>query len=284
MSPLIRAGKLIKEPLILETPRLRSEADRRRGPVTAVKADPVAIETGMTFDHTAVTADRSHPMHESMPMHNDMSASAEQHHSDLMSGRIGAAAAAAALTYVEYKERIQQEIDAQREAAVADGYREGEVRAREQIEAEYAERIQNLGAIIASARQQLDSDVEALHEIGVEVVYEAVLKLLGTALVTRAGAHAAVREVIRRAKDTTRLVVRLSPADFEELNGGRTALLENLNGAAVEVLPDERVELGGCLLETPAGNLDGRMEVQLQCLRETLLSARARRPDGGAIA
>jgi flagellar assembly protein FliH len=44
----------------------------------------------------------------------------------------------------------------------------------------------------------------------------------------------------------------------------------------VEIAADDRVELGGCLLETPSGTLDSRLEVQLANLRRTLLEARSR--------
>ena len=269
MSPLIRAGKLVEEPWILATRRSQGSAERENlSDVKPVSADFIERETSDAFDHTAALVRDTESLSDG--------GEALLRGSVLAEG-VGAGVAAAALTYAEYKERFQQELESQRETVAEEGYREGETRAREQVEAEYAEKLQSLASVLASARQALDNDVEALHEIGAEVVYEAVLKLVGSALVTRAGAHATIREVIKRAKDTTRLIVRLSPVDFEELNGERSLLLENLNGAAVEIVDDERVELGGCLLETPAGNLDGRLEVQLQCLRETLLSARARR-------
>src|SRR6266542_2940076 len=87
---------------------------------------------------------------------------------------------------------------------------------------------------------------------------------------------AAAREAVRRARDRSRLIVRVSPADFDVIRQNRDEILEGLEAGHVEIAADDRVELGGCLLETPSGNLDSRLEVQLANLRRTLLEARSR--------
>ena len=93
-----------------------------------------------------------------------------------------------------------------------------------------------------------------------------------------------VRQVIRRTKERTKLVVRVSPADWSILEGNEAALVEGLSVDAVELFADDRVQVGGCLLETPAGNLDGRLEVQLAGLREALVNARAAESEGETVA
>jgi flagellar biosynthesis/type III secretory pathway protein FliH len=45
------------------------------------------------------------------------------------------------------------------------------------------------------------------------------------------------------------------------------------------LLSDDRVLLGGCLIETSGGTLDGRLETQMQQLRDTLLAARRMLPE-----
>ncbi len=76
--------------------------------------------------------------------------------------------------------------------------------------------------------------------------------------------------------DRERLVVRVSPRDHELL-AAEGLKPKNGDAHAVELLADERVELGGCLIETGGGTLDGRLETQLKRLRDTLLGA-ARAP------
>jgi flagellar assembly protein FliH len=128
-------------------------------------------------------------------------------------------------------------------------------------------------------RIAFERDLDGLAEIGAEIAFEAVTRIIGRSYLDHEGITAVVREVIGHAKDRSRLVIRVSPADYHELIETRESLTENGNSRSIEILADDRVELGGCLLETPAGNLDGRLEVQLQQLRDTLLNARLRRSE-----
>ena len=97
----------------------------------------------------------------------------------------------------------------------------------------------------------------------VEIAFEAIGKILGESLARRDGVQAVVREVIRGVREREHLVVRVSPRDHELLarEGFKP---KNGDAQAIELLADDRVELGGCLIETAGGTLDGRLETQLQ--------------------
>jgi len=179
-------------------------------------------------------------------------------------------------TYDEFMQQFEHELVKARAQAFEDAAEQGKSEGREQGAAEYAEQLASLAALIASARKSLDQGIDGVADIAVEIVYEAVAKIIGEHMTERDGVLAAVREVMHKAKERSRLVARVAPHDFEILNGDRSRLIEGLNVGEVEVVADERVRMGGCLLETPAGNLDGRLEIQLGQLRDVLLSARAR--------
>ena len=70
------------------------------------------------------------------------------------------------------------------------------------------------------------------------------------------------------------MLVKVAPQDFELLNARRRELLEDGSASEVELVADEQVKWGGCVLEGTSGNLDARLETQLQRLRDTLLRAR----------
>jgi flagellar assembly protein FliH len=73
--------------------------------------------------------------------------------------------------------------------------------------------------------------------------------------------HEAMSEV--RSKDG--VVLRVSPREH--------AALQAQLGAELEVLADERVAAGGCLIETTGGTLDARLDIQLRRLADTLVRA-----------
>lgn len=172
------------------------------------------------------------------------------------------------------KERMAEELAALREQVRREGYESGERQGREAAEAEYADLLPRMKQIMESMQRALDEGIEGTADIGAEIVYEAVAKILGKSMVEQDGVVAVVREVIRQAKDRNRIVVRVAQADVDLLNGKRNEIIEGLNVNHVEIVPDDHVEVGGCLIETPTGNLDGRLEIQMQRLRDALLSVR----------
>lgn len=66
----------------------------------------------------------------------------------------------------------------------------------------------------------------------------------------------------------SRLVVRLHATDLAHVRA-RPELLEGVQ-AQVELVADERIERGGCLIESDRGGLDVTLATQLQCLAEAL--------------
>lgn len=175
------------------------------------------------------------------------------------------------MTYEEFKQRFEEELLAWRREARQDGVERGLAEGRERAAAEYAEELAALASLVAAARASLDRAVDGLAEIGVEIVWEAVCKIIGQTMTDRDAVVAVVQEVVRRTKDRAQLVVRVSPTDWTIIAERRAQLLEGLNAGAVDIVADERVELGGCLVETRTGGLDGRLEVQLDRLREILI-------------
>ena len=74
--------------------------------------------------------------------------------------------------------------------------------------------------------------------------------------------------------ENDRITIRLSPADYEAVRSNRIKF-EGVPGDADRVMlaADESISLGGCLVETPTGTVDARIEAQLdevysRCMEE----------------
>jgi flagellar assembly protein FliH len=182
-------------------------------------------------------------------------------------------------TMDELRDLFSDELRSMREQAAEQGYAEGLTTGRAEAQQQYSDSVARLERVVAMLGESLHKGIDGLTEIGADVVFEAVTKIIGRSYIDRSGVTDVVKEVIRQAKDRSRLLIRVNPDDYRDLMGEREPLVEGLNAQHVEFAADDRVELGGCLLETPSGNLDGRLEVQLQQLRDTLLSARHRRTE-----
>jgi flagellar assembly protein FliH len=214
------------------------------------------------------------PVSTTTPVSNATPASAQAH--AVAPAQTKSPAPAAGITYEEYKQRFVGELAQIRQQALDAGREQGLQQGRLAAQAEFQQRLEALRAIIEGARNAHTRYVEDIADDAGEIVFAAICKILGDGFATRDAAVAAVREIVGRSKERARLFVRVSPEDFDLLNSRRRELIDAAAAGEVELVADEKVKLGGCLLEGPSGSLDARLELQLQRLREELVRARAR--------
>jgi flagellar biosynthesis/type III secretory pathway protein FliH len=86
-----------------------------------------------------------------------------------------------------------------------------------------------------------------------------------------------VRELLQRSAAAAELTVRLSERDYAHLVADKRSLVDKTGLEGLRLRVDSTVEPGGCVVETEAGSLDGRIETQLERIEEALLEA-ARKP------
>jgi len=177
-------------------------------------------------------------------------------------------------TYEEYKQRLGAELESLRQQAIAGAKEEGLKMAWQTAEAHYKRQLETLHSLLESVQGARQRYVEDIGDDAVEIVFVAISRILGTGFATREAAVAAVQEAIRSCKERGRMLVKVAPEDFKLLDAHRRELLEGGSASELELVADEQVKWGGCVLEGASGNLDARLETQLQRLRDTLLSVR----------
>ena len=150
------------------------------------------------------------------------------------------------------------------EEGLADGLEQGR---REAVDAADAHERQArlLADAIATASAKWERELEAG---AIEIAYATVLRILGQAAGSRDAIVAMVRKVMEGMTERRALSIHLSPSDHAVLSADTTTPI--MSGVAL--VPDDRVEIGGCIIETDAGSLDARLETQLAGLRDLLLS------------
>ena len=161
------------------------------------------------------------------------------------------------------------------ETAKADGRARGEAQGREEAKRQVQATIDALERVTAKAQTAVDDEAQKLADLCTEIVAEAFAKIAGAQLSTRAAAAGVVGEVLKRVKEGRELTVRVSPAELAMLQQEESRLAAAVPGRKFSLVADSRVELGGCIVDSKLGSLDGRLEVQLRELYATLRAARS---------
>ncbi|NHZ89931.1 hypothetical protein F2P45_13045 [Massilia sp. CCM 8733] len=166
------------------------------------------------------------------------------------------------------------EADKARELGRQRGLEEGRQSGAEEAKKTFGAELARVRSIADALQQATVSGFKGLEDMAVAIAFEAVCKMMGSAAVTREGIHALVSEAAAHAVSSEKVVVRLHPGDLAALREAG-ALDDALpSGTLVSWSGDKNVALGGCIVETESGELDARLETQLERLRATLISAR----------
>jgi flagellar biosynthesis/type III secretory pathway protein FliH len=162
-----------------------------------------------------------------------------------------------------------------------EGLESAGLEAEERLQVEL-EGIRRIGAEAAAAlRARLEERVE---DSVVEIVCAAVAKMVGAAVADPASVTAMVRRMLDEVERREAVTVHVCPDDYELLQRAHGEAGGSHNGPQVSFVPDERVEYGGCIVETAAGELDGRLETQFRRFRDLMLEARRQQADDGGAA
>jgi flagellar assembly protein FliH len=174
----------------------------------------------------------------------------------------------------ELRAEFQGEADALRDQArqqgMAEGRAAGEEDGRRSLDAAVAE----LQAVTAKIPQALAAGIRGVEDIAVAIAYEASCKMMGDMAHLREGILALVQQAAAYAHNVESAVVRLGTRDFITLREAG-ALTDTLpSGLAVRWLADDGISVGGCVIETDGGDIDARLDMQFDRLRQTLLRVR----------
>lgn len=137
---------------------------------------------------------------------------------------------------------------------------------------------------VAEALRSLSLEAERLAEQArgdsIEIGFQVASRILETE--TRSNPEAIfslVRSALRKAGDSRRVVLRVSPGDAVVLDASRERLGDGvLSAARVEITADASLGPGDCLVETDFGQVDGRLATRLAEAKRTVKAT----VDGGA--
>lgn len=156
--------------------------------------------------------------------------------------------------------------------ARADGYRAGLEAGTAEARSELAEAMALVQRALAASKATHDALLRGAEREAVELVIEAARQVIGLAVERDPSlVVATVRRALERAGALNVVRVRVHQDDERLV---QASLLEE-RGAALpfEVISDTLVTVGGCIIDTDAGRIDARLDVQLEQIAITLLQA-----------
>ena len=177
---------------------------------------------------------------------------------------------------------IEREATERKEAADREGYEEGHAKgyndglekADAEKRAEYEQKFAQALSLLNNINTALQGSREKLalaHAPQLIRLWEIMLERM---LFTKVSLDSAVvgrllENILKRVSDRERVLVYLNPADISMIEGNREHLIDSIRGVKVfELLSDDYIDKGSCLIETNLGIYDARWKTQLEQVAE----------------
>jgi flagellar assembly protein FliH len=170
--------------------------------------------------------------------------------------------------------QAEQDAAVLREQARAEGFAAGRAEALAALEPALAA----LSAAALAVDAQRADVAEALERRAVELGLALAGKVLAGAIeVEPERVVESVRGALRGIVERERIIVLVNPDDMELVRESMDELRASLGGIEhCEVQAERRVGRGGCIVRTPVGDVDARVETKLERAREVVAAALAR--------
>ena len=161
----------------------------------------------------------------------------------------------------------------------ADGQKKGMIDAEKTWLAMQEEQIKPILMSLQEALLQLnDIRKETHHEIEIEVV-ELALAIARQVIcqevtIDKEIVMCVAREALAKVEDPGRVKIKMSPSDLKfikETKSKLSKIVEDIDNITLEAV--ENIQGGGCIIETDFGEIDARIEKQLQAIEESFRTA-----------
>jgi flagellar assembly protein FliH len=168
---------------------------------------------------------------------------------------------------------VQELSETLRSGAREQGYQEGVARAQAEVQSQLLEVMATLTAAQQERYRLAQQHEGALADLALQIARKVIGAHLEAdpTLVSRIVQHA-----ISELEPSTSLEVRVNPGDLAQVEASRRELERLVQGGGrVEIVGDDRVDIGGVVLVSPVGEVDARIETKLSVL-ETAFTAQRR--------
>jgi flagellar assembly protein FliH len=150
------------------------------------------------------------------------------------------------------------------------GYGEGLAKAESSVRSEYEGKFAGAVSLLEGIAVSLDQSREQLaktHSPQLIRLWEMMLsKMLATMVeMDPKVIERVVSGLLKRISDRERIIVYLNPADMTMIEENKDTLMDSIRGVKFfELMSDDYVEKGSCLIETNLGIYDARWKTQLE--------------------
>lgn len=126
-------------------------------------------------------------------------------------------------------------------------------------------------SLIFSIDEQMNEYRDAFDKVVINTSFLIASKVLQKSISDSPIITETIKEAIRKVIGANSIVLRLSPTDRALIQETDMEYFDNSSYSNLKFEVDDRIDSGGCLVESEIGNVDARISSQLNELKKALL-------------
>ena len=174
-------------------------------------------------------------------------------------------------------EELKASIEEKYRLAEKKGYDDGYKNSLENSDKVLMDKLESFEVLKNSISDAIEKTLADNEDLLVEIVFTSLCKVFGEVAQTKEGVIGVVRQTTSQLVKRDKLIIRVPAKDYEIIREEKARLSLPDDSDTIELIPDTHLKYGGCIVETTGGGLDGRLEIQLKKLMDTLLNTRAQK-------
>ncbi len=173
---------------------------------------------------------------------------------------------------------INDGIETVSKTEVDDAYKKGYEDAKKEItenltqihEGELLKQSEEFYNIISTFEDTIASYHSIFNKLVINVSQKIAEKILKRELKNKSGIEETLQKSIHKIIGANEVIVKLNQKDYETLNKNDKIKIMTQGMSHIKFEIDNNIEIGGCLIETEIGNLDARINSQLNEITKAL--------------
>jgi len=124
--------------------------------------------------------------------------------------------------------------------------------------------------LMLSINEQLNEYQKSFDKIVIDLSFLIAEKIVKKTISQETVIMDTIKESTKKIIGANNILLRLNPADMDLIKETKQSILENNTYSTINYEVDERIEKGGCYIESEIGNVDARISSQLNELKSKI--------------
>ncbi|MCU7496573.1 MAG: hypothetical protein HF314_05905 [Ignavibacteria bacterium] len=154
------------------------------------------------------------------------------------------------------------------------GFADAQRQTKQELEKEYTQRLlertEDFNRILSSVENSLSDYEESFDRIVTSVAIAIAEKIVRHEISQESTISSALRESVKKILGANEVMIKLNPGDYSLLHSEEHGILFEESFSKIKFEQDDKIEPGGCVVETDIGNVDSRIATQLSEIKKHL--------------